>query len=156
MIDFEHGTLRRSGEPLQAGILAHGIMKVSDAQVITFLAHAARLTVDEWLDILERARELRAQRLPTIRRLRDMIALEEPSVIGMLANTRIHTIARTLEQELRDQERDAAGVARFITAVVTQLTAAAYGIERCHELGHVDVTQLYLPFEWCIPRTSLG
>lgn len=47
-------------KPLLADILAHGVLEVSDAQVITFLAHAERLTIDEWLEILDRARELRA------------------------------------------------------------------------------------------------
>jgi len=51
VIAFEHGAMRHRGEPLLAGILAHGVLEVSDAQVITFLAHAERLTVDEWLGI---------------------------------------------------------------------------------------------------------
>jgi hypothetical protein len=156
MIAFEHGALQDHGEPLLAGILAHGVLEVADALVITFLAHAERLTVSEWLEILARAREFRVQRLAAIRRLRDTIALDSPTIIGMLANERIAAIAHTLEQELRDPERDGDGIVRFATAVVTQLTAAAYGIERCHELGAADVAQLYSPFESCIPRTSLG
>jgi hypothetical protein len=156
MIAFEHGALQHSGEPLLAGILAHGVLEVSDAQVITFLAHAERLTVPEWLAILERARELRTQRLPAVRRLRDTIALDEPTVIGVIANERIAEIARTIEQELREQEREPVGIVRFAGAVVTQLTAAAYAIERCQELGAADVAQLYAPFELVIPRASLG
>jgi hypothetical protein len=46
VIQFEHGALQRHGEPLLAGILVHGVLAVSDAQVVTFLAHAERLTVD--------------------------------------------------------------------------------------------------------------
>jgi hypothetical protein len=69
MIALEHGALQHRGEPLPAGILAHGILEVADAQVITFLAHAERLTVAEWREILAHARELRAQRLPAVRRL---------------------------------------------------------------------------------------
>lgn len=45
---------------------------------------------------------------------------------------------------------------RFAGAVVTQLTAAAYAIERCNELGARDVVQLYAPFEFMIPLASLG
>jgi hypothetical protein len=110
MIAFEHGALQHRGEPLLAGILAHGILEVSDAQVITFLAHAERLTIEEWLEILTSARELRAQRLPAVRRLRDTIGLTEPSVIGLMANERIAAIALTLEQELHEQGGEAAGV----------------------------------------------
>lgn len=69
-----------------------------------------------------------------VRRLRDAIALDEPSAIGLLANQRIAVIARTLEQELRAQNRDVAGVVRFADAVVTELTAASYPIERRGEL----------------------
>ena len=156
MIAFEHGALRHRGEPLLAGILAHGVLEPSDAQVVTFLAHAEQLTIDEWLEILERARELRGQRLPAVWRLRDTIALDEPSVIGIIATERIAAIAWTVEQELREQDREAAGVVRFATAVSTQLTAASYAIERCNELGAVDVAQLYAPFERIIPLESLG
>lgn len=53
--------------------------------MITFLARAEQLMVDEWLQILQRARELRVQRLPAVRRLRDTIALDEPSMIGRIA-----------------------------------------------------------------------
>jgi hypothetical protein len=66
VIAFEHGALQHRGEPLLARILAHGVLEVPDAQVITFLAHAERPTVDEWLEILARARELRVQRLPVL------------------------------------------------------------------------------------------
>ena len=156
MIAFEHGALQRRGEPLLAGILAHGVLQVPDAQVITFLANAERLTVAEWLEILKRARELRAKRLPALRRLRDVIALDEPTVVGMIANERIATIERTLEQELRDEQRDAAGIVRFATAVVTQLTAATYAIERYNELSTAHVAQLYALFEPLIPLASLG
>jgi hypothetical protein len=65
-------------------------------------------------------------------------------------------IARTLEQELRAQNRDVAGVVRFADAVVTELTAAAYAIERRGELGTADVAQLYAPFEMLVPLESLG
>lgn len=156
MIAFEYGALQRHGEPLLAGILAHGVLAVPDAQVVTFLTCAEQLTVGEWLEILERAREFRAQRLPAIRRLRDTIALAEPSVVGMLAIERIAVIAQTLEQELRDVERDGLGVVRFATAVVTQLTAASYAIERSVELEETDVAQLYAPFEVMIPLASLS
>jgi hypothetical protein len=156
MIAFEHGALQRHGEPLLAGILVHSVLETSDAQVISFLANAERLTMDEWLQILERALELRAQRLPAVRRLRDTIAPDEPTVIGLIANERIAEIARTLEQELREQEREAAGVVRFVGAVVTQLTAAAYAIERCRALGAADLAQLYAPFASLIPLASLG
>jgi hypothetical protein len=156
MIAFEHGALQRYGEPLLAGILVHGVLEVSDAQVVTLLAHVERLTVDEWAEILTSAHERRAERLPAVRRLRDAIAMDEPSVIGMLANVRISTIARTLEQELRDEDREAAGVVRFAGAVVTQLTASSYAIERRGELGAADVVQLYAPFERVIPLASLG
>lgn len=126
------------------------MLEVSDAQVISFLAHAERLTVDEWLEILRRVRELRTQRLPAIRRLRDMIALNAPTAVGMLANERIAAITRTLGQELRQQDEEAVGVVRFWTAVVSQLTAAAYAIERSDELGAADLAQLYASFESCI------
>jgi hypothetical protein len=59
VIAFEHGAMRHGGEPLLAGILVHGVLKVADAMVITFLAHAERLTVHEWLEILAPARGLR-------------------------------------------------------------------------------------------------
>lgn len=156
MIAFEHGALQRHGEPLLAGILAHGVLEVPDAQVITFLACAERLTVAEWFEIIERARELRGQRLPAVRRLRDTIALDEPTVIGMLANGRIAAIAKTLEQELRDREREGPGLVRFATAMSTQLTAASYAIERSNELGAADVAHLYAPFESMLPLASLG
>jgi hypothetical protein len=126
MIAFEHGALRGHGEPLLAGILAHGVLEVADAQVVTFLANAERLTVEEWAGILESARELRARRLPAVRRLRDAIAADEPSAIGLLANQSIAVIARTLEQELRAQSRDVAGVVRFADALVTELAPHAY------------------------------
>jgi hypothetical protein len=155
MIVFDHGALQQRREPLLAGILAHGVLEMSDAQVITFLAHAERLTVDEWLDILERARELCAQRLPAVRRLRDKVALDAPTDIGMVVPERITAIARTLEQELRGDGREAE-VARFARGVLTQLTAASYAIERCKELRAGDLAQLYSPFERCIPITSLG
>jgi hypothetical protein len=47
------------------------------------------------------------------------IALDEPTAIGALANERIAAIGRTLEQELREEEREDAGVVRFVGAVVT-------------------------------------
>ena len=156
MIAFEHGALRGRGEPLLAGILLHGVLESADAQAISFLAHAERLTVEEWAEILATARELRERRLPAVRRLRDAIAMDEPSAIGLWANTRIAAIARALEQELRDEDREPAGVIRFAGAVVTQLTAASYAIERGDELGPSDVAQLYAPFEPLIPLTSLG
>ena len=59
MIAFEHGALRGRGEPLLAGILAYSVLESSDAQAISFLAHAERLTIDEWvavLDLMERRR----------------------------------------------------------------------------------------------------
>jgi hypothetical protein len=71
VIGFAHGGLQHHGEPLLAGILAHGVLEVSNAQVITFLAHAEWVTIDEQLEILQRARELHAQRLQAVRRLRD-------------------------------------------------------------------------------------
>ena len=124
--------------------------------MITFLAHAERLMIDEWLEILVRARELGVQRLAAVRRLRDTIAMNEPTVVGMLANTRIAAIAHALEQELREQDGEAVGVAHFATAVVVQLTAASYAIERCNELSTADVAQLYAPFETCVPLAMLG
>jgi hypothetical protein len=102
------------------------VLEVSDAQVITFVAHAERLTIEEWIVILASARGTRAVRLPALRRLRDTIAMDEPSVIGLIANERIAEIARTLEQQLREQDREAVSVVRFAGAVVTQLTAASY------------------------------
>jgi hypothetical protein len=69
------------------------------------------------------------RRLPAARR-GDTIALDGAIVIGVLANTRIRRIARTLEQELRQHDRETAGVERFATAVITQLTAGFYAIER--------------------------
>jgi hypothetical protein len=77
-------------------------------------------------------------------------------VIGLMTTERIAAIARTLEQELRDQDRQAAGVVRFASAVVCQLTAASYAIQRCDELGARDVGQLYAPFEMLIPLSSVG
>jgi len=156
MIAFEHGALQHRGEPLLAGILAYGVLESSDAQAISFLAHAEQLTIEEWAGILATARDLRARRLPAVRRLRDAIALDEPSAIGLLANQRIPLIARTLEQELRAQNRDVAGVVRFADAVVTELTAISYAIERRGELGAADVAQLYAPFEAMIPLGRLG
>jgi hypothetical protein len=156
MIAFDHGALQHRGEPLLAGILVHGVLVVSDAQVVTFLTHAERLTIDEWSEILASARALRAKRLPAVRRLRDAIAMDEPSVIGRISNERIAAIARTLEQELRVEDREAAGVVRFAGAVVTQLTASSYAIERRDELGAADMAQLYAPFESFIPLASLG
>jgi hypothetical protein len=156
VIAFEHGALRRYGEPLLAGILVHSVLEVPQAQVVTFLAHAEQLTIPEWLEILTRARELRLTRLPAVRRLRDAIALAEPSVIGMIANERISAIARTFEQELREEDREAAGVVRFASAVVSQLTAASYAIERREELGAADLAQLYAPFERYIALALLG
>jgi hypothetical protein len=144
------------GESLLAGILAYGVLESSDAQAISFLAHAERLTVDEWAEILATARELCARRLPSLRRLRDAIAMDEPSAIGLLANQRIAVIARTLEQELRAQNRDVAGVVRFADAVVTELTAASYALERRDELGAADVAQLYAPFEAMVPLALMG
>ena len=91
-----------------------------------------------------------------MRRLRDTIAMTAPTVVGMMANTRIAAIAHTLEQELREQDRERAGVVRFATAVVSQLTTAAYAIERCHELRAADVALLYAPFEPCIPLATLS
>jgi hypothetical protein len=41
-------------------------------------------------------------------------------------------------------------------AIVTQLTATAYAIERCEELGAADVAQLYAPFEPLIPLVPMG
>jgi hypothetical protein len=118
VIPFEHGTVEHHGKPLLAGILAHGVLEVSDAQVISFLARPERLTIDEWLEILERARERRPNLLPAVRRLRDSIALDELSVLGMMANERIAAIARTFVQELRKQKREAAGVVRFAGEVI--------------------------------------
>jgi hypothetical protein len=156
MIAFEHGALERREESLLAGMLAHGVIDVSDAQAISFLAHADRLTNDEWLEILEGAHELRAQRLPAVRRLRDTIALDEPTIIGAIATERIAAIARTLEHELRALDREAADVMRFATAVVTQLTAAAYAIERSDELADADLALLYAPLASLISWTSHG
>jgi hypothetical protein len=156
MIAFEHGALQHRGESLLAGILAHGVLDAADAQVISFLAHAELLTVDEWLEILERARELRVQRLPAVRRLRDTIALDEPTIVGMRATERIAAIARTLEQELREQDREALGAVRFASAVVTQLTAASYAIELSKQLGTGDVTHIYAPFEPLISFASIS
>lgn len=147
MIAFEHGALQHRGELLLAGILLHGVLEVPDAQVVTFLAHAERLTVEEWAEILANARERRKQRLPAIRRLRNMIATEEPSAIGLLANQRIAVFARTLDQELRIQRSDVAGVVRSADAVGTELTATSYAIERRGEFGAADVVQLFAPFE---------
>lgn len=45
---------------------------------------------------------------------------------------------------------------RFTGAVVAQLTAASYAIERGDELGAGDVALLYAPFEPLIPFASLG
>jgi hypothetical protein len=156
MIAFDHGALQRHREPPLAGILAHGMLELLEAQAVTFLAHAERLTVIEWLEILERARELRARRLPAVRRLHDTIALDEPTVIGMMANERIAAIARPLEQELREEGREAAGVLRFVTAAVTQLTVASHAIEWYEELGAADLERLYAPFESFIPIEQLG
>lgn len=156
MIAFERGALQHRGEPLLAGILAHGVLEVSDAQVVTFLAHAERLTVEEWAEILTTAHELRVRRLPALRRLRDAIALDDPSAIGLLANQRIAVIARTLEQELRAQNRDVGGVVRFADAVVTELTAATDALERRGELGAADVAQLYAPNEAMVPLALMG
>jgi hypothetical protein len=156
MIAFEHGALQHRGEPLLAGILSYGVLGSADAQAISFLAHAERLTVEERAEILATARELRARRLPAVRRLRDAIALDEPSAIGLLANTRIAAIARTLEQELRARDTDPAGAVRFAGAVITQLTATSYAIERRDELGAADAAQLHAPFEPFIPLASLG
>jgi len=102
------------------------------------------------------APELLAHRLPAVRRLRDRIRLDEPSVIGSIAEERIAAIARIDGQEPREQEREAAGVVRFDGAVVTQVTAAAYAIERCEKLGAADVAQLYAPFEPLIPLLPMG
>jgi len=63
---------------------------------------------------------------------------------------------RTLEQELRAQSTEVAGVVRFAQAVVAQLTAASYAIERCNELAAADVAQLYAPFERFIRWAELG
>lgn len=52
------------------------------------------------------------------------------TVVEMIATERTAAIARTLEQELRDHDREAADVLRFAGAVVTQLTAAACAIVR--------------------------
>ena len=65
-------------------------------------------------------------------------------------------IARTLEQELRARNRDVAGVVRFADAVVTELTATSYAIERRRELGASDVAQLYARFDRVIPLSPLG
>lgn len=54
MIAFEHGALQHHGEPLFEGILAHGVLAVSDAQVITF----AQLTAASYA--IERGDELGA------------------------------------------------------------------------------------------------
>jgi hypothetical protein len=152
VIAFDHGELQRHREPLLAGIIVHGVLKTSDAHVASFLTHAERLTIDEWAEILTSAHE----RLPAVRRLRDAIAMDEPSVIGSIANERIAAIVRTLEQELRDENREAAGVVRFAGAVATQLTASFYAIERRDELGTADVAQLYAPFEPVILLASVG
>ena len=96
------------------------------------------------------------RRLPAVRRLRDAIAIDEPTAIGLPANQRIAIIARTLEQELRVQNRHVAGVVRFADAVVTELTATSYAIERRGELGAADVAKIYAPFETLIPLASLG
>lgn len=82
--------------------------------------------------------------------------MDEPSAIGLLANQRIAVIARTIERELRAQSSDVAGVVRLADAVVTELTATPYAIERRGELGAADVAQLYAPFEPLIPLASLG
>jgi hypothetical protein len=74
----------------------------------------------------------------------------------MIANTRIAAIAHTLEQELREQNCERAGVVRFATAVVTQLTTAVYGIEQSRKLGAADTAQPYAPFETCMPLATLG
>jgi len=50
----------------------------------------------------------------------------------------------------------AAGVVRFAGAVVSQLTAASYAIERREELGAEDVAQLYAPFDPFVPLALLG
>jgi hypothetical protein len=84
------------------------------------------------------------------------VLLVEPSVIETMANERIAAIARTFEQELREQDREAAGVVRFAGVVVSQLTAAAYAIERCDELGAADIAQLYAPFEPFVSFATLG
>jgi hypothetical protein len=73
-----------------------------------------------------------------------------------VANERIAAIARTLKQELRDQDRERPGVVRFATAVVTQLTDAAYAIEHGDELGVSDAKRLYAPFEPFVSLASLG
>jgi hypothetical protein len=78
--------------------------------------------------------------------------MNEPTVVGMIANTRIAAIAHTLEQEQREQDRERAGVVRFATAKVTQLTTAVYGSEQSDKLGAAGAAQLYAPFETCIPR----
>lgn len=96
------------------------------------------------------------ERLPAVRRLRDTIAPDEPTALGLLANRQFARIARTLRQELRDQERESAGVLGFAGAVITQLTAPAYAIERSEDLGAGDVAQLYAPFEALIPLESLA
>ncbi len=81
-----------------------------------------------------------------VRRLRDAVGSDEPSAIELLANQRIAAIARTLEQELLAQDTDVAGVGRFAGAIVTQLSATSYAIERRDELGAADAAQLYAPF----------
>jgi hypothetical protein len=73
--------------------------------------------------------------------------MADPTVVGMMVTERIAAIARTLERELREVNGEAAGAVRFAGAVVTQLTAAAYAIELCKELGTGDVAQIYAPFE---------
>jgi hypothetical protein len=52
---------------------------MSDVLAINFLTYAERLTICEWLQIVECARVLRTQRLPAVRRLRDTIALDVPT-----------------------------------------------------------------------------
>jgi hypothetical protein len=156
MIAFEHGTLQQKGEPLLVGLLAHSVLAAAGAHILTFLACAEQLTAEEWTEIVTTARELRAERLPAVRRLRDAIAFDEPRSIAMLANALIAVIAHTLEQELRDEDREAIGVVQFAGTVVIQLTTASNAIELCNELGAVNVAQLHAPFETMIPLTSLG
>jgi hypothetical protein len=155
MIDFEHGALRRKGEPELAGMLAHGVMDHSQARAFSFLNGTALLDFHQWTAVLEAELERRRKRQNrldrAVRRLQHLLVEHDK-------NSSVHQwLVSYVEEITYGVKRDFPDGCEHTYETITRiLTAAMFAVLFCEEIGDAHVALLYAPFEPFIPLASLG
>jgi predicted thioredoxin/glutaredoxin len=154
MIDFEHGALRRKGEPVLAGTIAHGVMDHRDARAFSFLNAAALLDLEQWSQVIEaeveRRRTKRKDLDRAIRRLRALVTENEGKPIHRWLIGFVNEIAWAMKIRSTD------GHERLHSTISGMLTAASFAILYGDRIGERELALIHAPFEPFIPLTSLG